>query len=145
MKYKSYTKPQGTYNLLTATCTYKDFNHRMNCCKFNVSRDIEKNPGPTQIIDPSKTIHAPYSRGNVDVFGPNAGQQCVAMSLCSLIYNYSNRSINDTEDLVQIMNIGNELYSALSRSLRQTYLLLTELPTMVTVLTTNYQLQFSES
>ena len=145
MKYKSYTKPQGADNLLTATCTYKDLNHRINCCKFNLSRDIEKNPGPTQIIDPSKTIHAPYSQGNVDVFGPNAGQQCVAMSLCSLIYNYSNRSINDTEDLVQIMNIGNELYSALSRSSRQTYLLLTELPTMATVLNTNYQLEFSES
>ena len=68
--------------------TFKNLNHIINCCKFNLSRDIEKNPGPT-FIDPSKTIHAPYCQGNVDVFGPNAGQQCVAMSLCSLIYNYS--------------------------------------------------------
>ena len=44
-----------------------------------------------------------------------------------------------------IMDIGNELYSALSRLSKQTYLLLTELPNMVTVLDTNYQLQFSES
>ena len=43
------------------------------------------------------------------------------------------------------MNIGNELYSALSRLSRQSYLLLTELPTMVTVLNTNYQLEFTES
>ena len=57
----------------------------MNYCKLNFGRDVEKNPGPTFIIDPSKTIHAPYSQGNVDVFGPNAGQQCVAMSLCALI------------------------------------------------------------
>ena len=53
----------------------------------------------------------------VDVFAPNAGQQCVAMSLCALIYNDStgNRSINNSGDLIQIMNIGNELYAALSR------------------------------
>ena len=44
-----------------------------------------------------------------------------------------------------IMDIGNELYSALSRLTSQTYLLLNELPNMVTVLDTNYQLQFSES
>ena len=43
------------------------------------------------------------------------------------------------------MNIGNELYSVLSRLSRQCYLLLTELPTMVTVLNTNYQLEFTES
>ena len=79
----------------------------MNCCKFNLSRDIEKNPGPT-FIDPSKTIHAPYCQGNVNVFGPNAGQQCVAISLCSLIYNYSNKSITDSRDLIHIMNIGND-------------------------------------
>ena len=44
----------------------------MNCYKFKLSRDIEENPGPT-FVDPSKTIDAPYSQGNVDVFGPNAG------------------------------------------------------------------------
>jgi hypothetical protein len=43
------------------------------------------------------------------------------------------------------MNLGNELYSMLSRLTRQSYLLLTELPTMVTVEDTNYSLQFSES
>ena len=113
------------------TCTYKNLNHRMNCCTFNLSRDIETNPGPT-FIDPSKTIHAPYSEGNVDLFGSNAGRQCVAMSLCSLIFNYSNGSITDSGDLIQIMNLGNELYSVLSRLLGQSYLLLSELPTMVT-------------
>ena len=68
------------------------------------------------------------------------------MSLCSLIYNaHSDKSITNSGDLIQIMNIGNELYSTLSKLLRQTYLLLTELPTMVTALNTNYQLEFSES
>jgi hypothetical protein len=104
---------------------------------FNLNRDIETNP--------TKTICAPYSQGNVDVFGTNAGKQCVSMSLCALIYKYTKTSITGPEDLTIIMNIGNELYSVLSRLCGQTYLLLTELPTMVTVLDTNYQLVFSES
>ena len=49
------------------------------------------------------------------------------------------------ESIVQIMNIGNELYSVLSRLSRQSYLLLTELPTMITVQNINYQLEFTES
>ena len=57
--------------------TYKNLNHRMNYCKFNLYRDIEKNPGPS-FIDPIKTVHAPYSQGNVVAFGQNARQQCVA-------------------------------------------------------------------
>ena len=138
-----YTKPLDP-NINSEATTYNNINHMMNYCKFNLSRDIEKNPGPI-FIDSSKTIHAPYySQGNVDVFGPNAGQQCIAMSLCSLIYNY-NKSITDSGVLIQIMYIGNELYSTLSRLSRQSYLLLTELPTMVTVLNTNYQLEFSKS
>jgi hypothetical protein len=118
------------YNLTkTKKATYKDLNHRVNYCKLSLSGDIEVNPGPA-FVNPGKTIHAPYSQGNVDVFGENAGRQCVAISLCSLIYV---PSILDTSALVNIMNLGNELYSMLSRISRQIYLLLTELPTMVTV------------
>ena len=36
-------------------------------------------------VDPSKTITL-YIQGDVVVFGQNAGQQCVAMSLRALIY-----------------------------------------------------------
>ena len=57
-----------------------------DCDLHNICRDIEKNPGPNSLhVDPSKTIKAPYSQGNITVFGQNAGKQCVAMSLCSLI------------------------------------------------------------
>ena len=94
----------------------------MNHTEFNLSNDVEKNPGP---IDHTRTIQAPYSQGNVEVFGENAGTQCVAMSLTSLIYNYR-RSISSSMDLVNIMSIGNELYSGLSRLSRQTFLLFTE-------------------
>ena len=34
-------------------------------------------------VHPSKTMQASYSQGDVVVFGQNAGQQCVAMSLCA--------------------------------------------------------------
>ena len=79
------------------------------------------------------------------VFCENAGRQCVAISLYSLTYVHGNGSILDTSALVNIMNLGNELYSMLSRISRQSYLLLTELPTMVTVEDTDYSFEFSES
>ena len=43
------------------------------------------------------------------------------------------------------MNTGNELYSVLARLHHQDFLLLTELPQMVTVLETNYQMEYSPS
>ena len=47
-----------------------------------------------------RTIHALYSQGSVDIFGENAGRQCVPMSLCSLIYVYWNNSVLEASDLV---------------------------------------------
>ena len=118
---------------------YKNLNHRVNHFKSNLSGDIETNPGP--VINSTKTIQAPYSQDNVAMFGLNAGTQCVAMSLASLIYNKRN-GIVSSMDLVNIMNIGNELYSGLSR---QSYLLLTEVCEMIMVFNINYQLQCSPS
>jgi len=43
------------------------------------------------------------------------------------------------------MNTGNELYSVQSRLYNQEFLLLTELPQMVTVLETNSQMEYSPS
>ena len=76
---------------------YKSLIHRVNFGQFKLSTDIEKNPGPSVYVDATKTIHAPYCQGNVVVFGENAGQQCVAISLCALIYNrlYSKIIKND--------------------------------------------------
>ena len=75
------------------------------------------------------------------MFGLNAGTQCVAMSLASLIYNKRN-GIVSSMDLVNIMKIDSELYSGLSK---QSYLLLTEVPEMIIVFNINYQLQYSPS
>ena len=68
----------------------------------------------------------------------------VAMSLCALMY-YNMKGIGNSNDLKQIMHIGNQLYSSLSQLSRQSFLLLTDLPSMLTVLEEDYQLEYSES
>lgn len=152
MRYKRHLSEKGIkkaikyFTLFTCNISnvFKSLNHKRNVCKFSLCRDIEKNPGPSRAINHTKTITAPYSQGNVALFGLNAGQQCMAMSLCALIYNYAN-TINTSSDLVTVMNIGNELYSGLSRLSCQSYLMLTELPELVTVLNKTYQLKYSPS
>ena len=67
-------------------CSCKNEAHEANYCNYNLSRDIKKkswpfNPNP----DPNKTIVALHSQGKELVFGQNAGQQCVAMGLYSLV------------------------------------------------------------
>ena len=66
------------------------------------------------------------------------------MSSCSLIYN-NKQGISSPNDLIQMMNIGNQLDSSLSQLDSYSYLKQAELPTMLNVLDTNYQLEFSES
>jgi len=107
-------------------CLYKRQTHVSNYCKFQLSSDIEKNPGPTPVyIDPSKTITEPTS-------------------LCPLIYN-NNQGINSANHLVSIMNIQGRLYSSLSQSTRQSFLMQTELHTILNVFEADYELQYSES
>ena len=63
-------------------------------------------------VDPSQTIAAPYSQGNELVSGQNAREQYATMSLCSMIYN-NKQGFSSVNDLIQIMNIGNQSYSSL--------------------------------
>ena len=44
------------------------------------------------------------------------------------------KGIGNPNDLKQIMHIGSQLYSSLSQLSRQSFLLLTDLPSMLTVL-----------
>ena len=92
---------------------YKSLIHQVNFGQFKLSADIKKNPGPSVYVDATKTIHAP-------------------MSLCALIYSKMRR-ITSVDDMIQIMTVGNQLYSSLSSLARQPMLMLTELPEMVTV------------
>ena len=47
--------------------------------------------------------------------------------------------------MIQIMTVGNQLYSSLSLLATQSILMLTELPEMVTVFEGFFQLEYSES
>ena len=92
--------PLSTYNYpFYSAC----LNHRVNFGQFKLCTDIEKNPGPLVYVDATKMIHARYRQGNVTLFGENAGQQCVAMSLCALIYSKVTK-ITSVDDMTQIMN-----------------------------------------
>ena len=64
--------------------THKSLNHIINCCKFNLSRDIKTDPGHV-FVEPTKTSTAPYRHGNVAVLCPNAGTQWLSMGLCVLV------------------------------------------------------------
>ena len=122
---------------------YKSLNHKVNNIASKLSGDIETNPGPF-VVDPSKTIHAPYSQGNSFVFGSNAGKQCVAMSLIAILFDFI-YSIRSSSGLKEIMNVGNELYTRLSQSAGQDLLLLTELPEVLCLRDTMYRLKYSDS
>ena len=147
----SSTHSRSKLHKLVKTCirlhrsdVFKSLIQRINYCKYLLSRDVEKNPGPT-IVDQRKTIAAPYSQSNVLVFGTsNTGRQCVAMSLSALICNFR-KAITCSADLIQVMKIGNNLYSTLSQSAKQLFLLLTDLPAMVNLFETNYNLRYRKS
>ena len=53
--------------------------------------------------------------------------------------------IEPTNHLVSIMNIGNQLYSRLSQLTTESFLMQTELPTLLNVFETDYELQYNES
>ena len=56
-----------------------------------------------------------------------------------MIY-YNTQGISSANDLIQIMNIGNQPYSSLSLLATQAYLMQSELPTAPNVFDTDYQL-----
>ena len=86
---------------------HKSLTHTGNCTKHKPCNDVGEKPGPVMDhVDPSKTIKTLYSQGDVVVFGQNAGQQCVAMSLRALIY-HNMKGISIPVELKQIMHIGN--------------------------------------
>ena len=55
------------------------------------------------------------------------------------------KGIGNPNDLKQIMHIRNQPYSSLSQLSRQSCLLVTDLPSMLTVLEEDYQLEHSKS
>ena len=89
---------------------------------------MEENPGArtiNHIVDPTYTVHADFNQGNELMFGMNAGKQCVAMSLCAIVYKEI-KSVNIWDKLMlnSILISGNSLYSMISQSINKSYLLL---------------------
>jgi hypothetical protein len=92
---------------------------------LRLSNDVEENPGSrniTEIVDQIirnineivyliYTVHADFHQGDQLMFRSNAGKQCAAMSLCSIVYNVI-KSVNicDTSITNQILVYGNNLY-----------------------------------
>ena len=120
-------------------------NHRVNFGQFKLCTDIEKNPGPSVYVDATKAINASYCQGNVTVFGENAGQQCVAMRLCALIYGKIITKITSVDDMTPVMIVGIQLYSSLSLLARQSMFMLTELLGIVTMFEQLFHLEHSDS
>ena len=110
---------------------------------------MEENPGPTKfdIIDPTTTVSADSSQGNEALFGVNAGKQCVVLSLTAIIYHQiQDISLWISLTLNNILVIGTHLYSSIGCSVRTNdYLLLTDVPDMVSIFDKVYSIQYSES
>ena len=66
-----------------------------------------------------------------------------AMSLSALIYSKIRR-ITLVDNMILIVIVGNQLYSSLSLLKRQSLLMLTELPGMLTVFERFFQLEYGE-
>ena len=113
------------------------------------ANDVEENPGPIifDIIDPMRTVSADYSQGNEALFGESAGKQCVAMSLTAIIYHQIEHITDWTSStLNNILTIGNNLYVSIRYSVQANdYLLLTDLPCVVSLYNKVHTLQYSES
>ncbi|XP_066022461.1 uncharacterized protein [Pocillopora verrucosa] len=113
------------------------------------ANDVEENPDPTvfDVIDPKRTICADYSQGNEALFGENAGNQCVAISPTAVIYHHiEDINLWTSSILNNILTIGNNLYTSIRCSvLTNDYLLLTDVPCIVSIYNNVYSLAYSES
>ena len=126
---------------------YPDNVYNIGQLLLRLSNDVEENPGPTinDIVDCSYTIHASFNQGN-DLFGSNAGKQCVTMSLSAIVYKEI-KSVNiwNQTTLNTIMVCGDNLYSTISQSINKNYLLLTDVPEFVDMNNSTFHLQYSDS
>ena len=98
------------------------------------------------IVDANKTICADFSQGCVIRFRHNAGKQCAAMSLTAIVFSQiQDVSSWDSALLNTILLHGNDLYTFIGNSVNKDLLLLTDVPEMVCINETVYNLQYSES
>ena len=116
---------------------------------LRLSNYVKENPGPTfiyEIVNSNNTVCADFSQGNQAKFGDNAGKRCVAMSLSAIIFKYITDIYNwDSADLNSILSHGNCLYNCIKLCVKKDFLLLTDVPNMVSLDEKTYALTYSES
>ena len=109
-------------SILYSALAYKSLIHRVNFGQFKLSTDIEK----------QKTLLCLGKMRDNNVL----------QIVCALALIYSKiRRITSVDDMIQIMTVGNQLYSSLSLLVRQSMLMLTELQEMFTVFERFFQLE----
>ena len=87
-----------------------------------------------------------FHQGNVSLFGNNSVKQCVAMSLTAIVHNtavqscYAWRSV----DINYILRTGDSLYTVIHGLIGKDYLLLTDVPTCLSINESTYILQYSD-
>ena len=126
---------------------FKNKNHQSLQKKMKLFNDIESNPGPV-FIDECTTIRGTFHQGNEQLFGMNAGKQCVGNSLVAIIFNAASSCFTerwDSSKMDSILHLGNGLYSYIRSLLSEDLLLLSEIPTAVSLDDKTYRLFYSES
>ncbi|CAB4003438.1 ATP-dependent DNA helicase PIF1 [Paramuricea clavata] len=116
---------------------------------LRLANDVEENPGPINIydiVDHSFTVRADFNQGNISMFGINAGKQCVAMSIYAIVYNEI-KSVNiwDTPLMNMLLVNANNLYAIISQHIQKDFLLLTDVPEILSINNDTFNLEYSDS
>ncbi|CAB4039833.1 ATP-dependent DNA helicase PIF1, partial [Paramuricea clavata] len=116
---------------------------------LRLANDVEENPGPINIydiVDHSFTVRADFNQGNISMFGINAGKQCVAMSIYAIVYNEIKFvNIWDTPLMNMLLVNANNLYSIISQHIQKDFLLLTDVPEILSINNDTFNLEYSDS
>ena len=114
-------------------------------CKKVLSTDVEINPGPS-FVNYSNTVRGTFDQGNEWLFGNNAGNQCVANSLIAVVFHAGINCFSWDRCIVdRILLIGNSFYGYLKKCTGKDRLLLSELPSELSIDNECYILTYGES
>ena len=154
MKKKEKKKGQSVLNkrrkrvVLKNCCeVFTDKNHQSLYKNIKLYNDIESNPGPVYVNELC-TVTGSFHQGNEELFGMNSGKQCVVNSLVAIIFNAIASCFAETWNstkLDNILHVGNNLYSYIHLSIKEDLLLLSEIPSALSLDEETYRLSYSES
>ena len=106
-----------------------------------VKKDV-KSPGMNSL-----NVQGHFHQGHLK-FGVNTGKQCVANSLCAMMYSHIKELRHWTSyDMDLVLNTGDELYGHLTKSstMNNDFLLINELPNELIVFNKSYTMTYHES